>query len=60
MYESHPKMVHIEITDKCNSECAVCPRNIKGGTIHPNIKNIQLGVDYFKLLGADFLSQIET
>ena len=60
MYESHPKMVHIEITDKCNSECAVCPRNIKGGTIHPNIKNIQLGVDYFKLLGEDFLSQIET
>ena len=60
MYETPVKMVHIEVTDKCNSECAVCPRNIKGATIHPNIKNIQLGVDYFKLLGEDFISQIET
>jgi molybdenum cofactor biosynthesis enzyme MoaA len=60
MYDSHPKMVHIEVTDKCNSECAVCPRNSFGGTIHENIKNIQLGVDYFKLLGEDFISKIET
>ena len=58
MYDSHPTMVDIEVTDKCNSECAVCPRNIHGGAIHENIKNIQLGVDYFKLLGDDFMTKI--
>ena len=59
MYDSHPTMVHIEVTDKCNSECAVCPRNIHGGAIHENIKNIQLGVEYFKLLGEEFICQIK-
>ena len=58
MYETPVKMVHIEVTDKCNSECAVCPRNYNGGAIHPNIKNIQLGLDYFKLLGDEFMENI--
>ena len=58
MYTDIIKKVHIEVTDKCNSECPVCPRNFQGGAIHPNIKNIQLGVDYFKLLGEDFLKNI--
>ena len=59
MYENKVRQVHIEVTDKCNSECPVCPRNMSGGLIHPNIKNIQLGLDYFKLLGEDFIKDIE-
>ena len=56
--ETPIRMVHIEVTDKCNSECPVCPRNFNGGQVHPNIKNIQLGLDYFKLLGEDFMKEI--
>ena len=59
MYNGEIKRVHVELSDKCNAECPICPRSHYGGIVHPNIKNIQLGLDYFKLLGEDFIKNVE-
>jgi len=58
MYNGVIKKVHVELSDKCNAECPICPRSHYGGIVHPNIKNIQLSVDYFKLLGPDFIRNV--
>ena len=59
MYKSHINTVHIEVTDRCNAECPACPRNMAGSHIKPYVKNQELSLDYFKLLGPDFCSKIE-
>lgn len=58
MYKHHINDIHIEVTDRCNAECPVCPRSMAGGQEMPYVKNQELGLAYFKLLGYDFLSQI--
>ena len=58
MYKGEIKRVHVELSDKCNAECPICPRSYYGGIVHPNIKNIQLGLDYFKLLGPEFIRNV--
>lgn len=51
--------VHVELTDKCNAKCPLCVRRLKGGKISPIIKNIELGVKYFKQdLGEEFCKQV--
>jgi hypothetical protein len=54
------KSIHVELTDKCNAKCPSCVRRLNGGPLNPIIKNIELGVDYFKnQLGKEFCSKIE-
>ena len=59
MYKSHIKRIHVEVTDRCNAECPVCPRSRAGGYVLPYVKNQELSLEYFKLLGEDFLSHIQ-
>ena len=59
MYNGEIKRVHVELSDKCNAECPICPRSHYGGIVHPNIKNIQLGLEYFKLLGPEFIQHVD-
>lgn len=59
MYTSHINNIHVEITDRCNAECPVCPRSYGGSHEMPYVKNKELGLDYFKLLGVEFVSKIE-
>jgi len=59
MYTQHINDIHIEVTDRCNAECPVCPRSDGGGQEMPFVKNQELGLAYFKLIGRDFLSHIK-
>ena len=57
---THPKSVHVELTDKCNAACPVCVRRLGGGTLNSIIQNVELGVDYFKTqLGEEFCSNVD-
>jgi len=58
MYNAHINRVHVEVTDRCNAECPVCPRSMAGGPIMPYVKNQELSLEYFKLLGKDFCQHI--
>ena len=58
MYYKHINQVHIEVTDRCNAECPACPRSHGGGQVMPYVKNQELGLEYFHILGRDFISQI--
>jgi len=53
------KDVHVELTDKCNAECPCCVRRISGGKLRPIIQNIEIGLDYFKLLDEELLKNVE-
>lgn len=58
MYKKHINSIHVEVTDRCNAECPACPRSYGGGYVKPYVKNQELSIEYFKLLGKDFCSQI--
>lgn len=58
MYANPINEVHVELTDRCNAECPVCPRSVNGGPVMPYIKNQELGLDYFLMLGEDFCKGI--
>lgn len=40
--------VHLEITDKCNASCPMCPRTTNGGPLNPNLRNIEMNLDLAK------------
>lgn len=58
MYQGKINEAHVELTDRCNAECPVCPRSMHGGPIMPYVSNHELGLDYFKLLGDEFCAGI--
>lgn len=54
------KVVHIELTDKCQAQCPMCARNYHGGPTRPFIKNAEISLEEFKnWFPKDFLSQIQ-
>ena len=54
------KSIHVELTDKCNAKCPSCVRRLSGGQLNPIIKNIELGISYFKnQLGKEFCSNVD-
>lgn len=51
------RLVQVEVTDRCNSECPACLRG--NGPLSPYVKNIELRLPYFTdLLGEDFCKKI--
>ena len=59
MYTDHINNIHVEVTDRCNAECPVCPRSMSGGETFPYTRDKELSIDYFKLIGEKFLSKID-
>jgi len=52
------RAVHIEITDRCNAACPMCPRFIDGDEA-PYIRNVHITLDKFKsMFPTEFLQQI--
>lgn len=48
--------LHLELTDKCQARCPMCPRNHYGGTERSHIKNVEITLERFKeWFPADFL-----
>jgi MoaA/NifB/PqqE/SkfB family radical SAM enzyme len=60
MYTDHINNIHVEVTDRCNAECPVCPRSYSGGETFPYVRDKELDLAYFKLIGQEFLSKIKT
>jgi MoaA/NifB/PqqE/SkfB family radical SAM enzyme len=54
------KMVHAEITGKCNARCPMCSRYDKQGYLHPDIEETHLSTElFYKFFGDDFVKQLD-
>jgi MoaA/NifB/PqqE/SkfB family radical SAM enzyme len=42
------RVIHLEITEKCNLACLMCDRNINGGDTNPYLKDRELSYGVFK------------
>lgn len=47
------KRVHLEITNRCQASCPMCPRNIHSGIDNPLINNSDWTLDQFKEIFTD-------
>ena len=54
------KQVQIEITNRCQASCPMCPRNIHGGIENPLLKHNDWTLDNFvKIFPSDVLDQLK-
>lgn len=52
--------IHIEITNRCQASCPMCPRNIHGGIENPLIKNADWTLNDFKrIFNNEVLAQLK-
>ena len=42
------RVIHLEVTDKCNAACPMCARNFHGGATRPFIRNGDISIEQFK------------
>lgn len=55
------KMVHLEITQKCQAACPMCDRNENGGKDNKHITNAELSLDDCKkIFLPEFIRQLDT
>lgn len=55
------KELHIELTDKCQAQCPMCPRNYNGYGTRSFIKNKDISINEFiEWFPKSFLSQLST
>lgn len=54
------RVVHLEVTDKCNAACPMCARNINGGEDNPQLPDVELSVnDAKKIFTPEFINQLD-
>ena len=54
------KVVHLEITEKCQATCPMCDRNINGGVDNPNIGTHELTLEDIKrIMPRKFVRQLD-
>ena len=55
------KMVHLEVTQRCQAACPMCDRNENGGPDNRHINNTELSLDDCKkIFSIDFIKQLST
>ena len=53
------KEIHLEITNKCQARCPMCPRRRHGGPMNPNLIETEIGLGTFKTWFApDFIKKL--
>ena len=53
------RVVHLELTEKCQATCPMCDRNVNGGADNPNLGLHELTVsDVQKILPPEFVKQL--
>lgn len=53
------RIVHFEITTKCNARCPQCPRNLAGGLVNPSLPQTELSLQQCqRLFPEDFARQL--
>jgi len=54
------RVIHLEITEKCQATCPMCDRNVNGGKDNPNLGLHELSLDDIKkILPPDFVKQLD-
>jgi MoaA/NifB/PqqE/SkfB family radical SAM enzyme len=54
------KSIHLEITNKCQARCPMCPRRIHGGILNPLFNLSEITLEQFKeWFPLDFLAQLD-
>lgn len=55
------KMIHLEVTQKCQAACPMCDRNQNGGQINPHINLAELTIgDCQQIFSQNFIKQLAT
>ena len=55
------KIIHLEITQRCQAACPMCDRNQNGGKINPHINLAELTIeDCRKIFPPEFIKQLNT
>jgi len=55
------RMVHLEITQRCQAACPMCDRNMNGGDDNPHITNAELSLeDCKRIFKPEFIAQLNT
>ena len=51
------RIIHLELTHRCNAACPMCARNVFGGTVNPSMPLSELTLaDIKKILLPDFVA----
>lgn len=54
------RIVHLELTHRCNAACPMCARNIHGGAVNPDMPLAELSLaDIEKILLPDFVARLK-
>ena len=54
------RIVHLELTHRCNAACPMCSRNIHGGALNPDMPLSELSLaDIQAILLPDFIRQLK-
>ena len=54
------RIVHLELTHRCNAACPMCARNIHGGAVNPDMPLSELSLaDVRKILLPDFIGRLK-
>jgi MoaA/NifB/PqqE/SkfB family radical SAM enzyme len=54
------RIVHLELTHRCNAACPMCARNVHGGAINPNMPLVELSLaDIKKIFLPDFIGRLK-
>ena len=54
------RVVHLEVTERCNASCPQCARNLNGGEVNPQLKDAELSLDDVKqILKPEFVAQLK-
>ena len=52
--------IHLEVTSRCNASCPMCPRNVSGGALNPNLPLTELSLaDVKAILPEAFVRQLK-
>ena len=55
------KVVHLEVTQRCQAACPMCDRNMNGGADNPHITNAELSLeDCKRIFKPEFIAQLNT
>lgn len=51
--------MHLELTDKCNAACPMCPRYLYEGTVNPHLELVDVSLENFRTwFPPDFIKQL--
>lgn len=54
------RVLHLEVTSKCQASCPMCVRNIQGGVDSPDLKISEITIEQFKdWFTVDFIKQLD-